>query len=88
MVGNFYPQPVLHPNSTLIDGIAQLVDYSGGNQHIKLDNNTLHALEELFLDQQEVKLAELMRQLENSKQPRVITLLETDSAPESTPKPI
>lgn len=82
----FYPQPVLNPSPTLIEGIAQLIGYSGGNQYLKLDNNTLHALEELFLDQHEVKLAELMQQLEKSNQPRVITLVEFDSAPESTPE--
>ncbi|MFK0572852.1 2,3,4,5-tetrahydropyridine-2,6-dicarboxylate N-succinyltransferase [Endozoicomonas sp.] len=82
----FYPSPVLNPEPELLDSIARLVNYTGGNEFIELDSKTLHALEDLFVDIKQTELATITRSLEESKQPRVITILETDDAPASTPE--
>ncbi|WP_299727543.1 2,3,4,5-tetrahydropyridine-2,6-dicarboxylate N-succinyltransferase [uncultured Endozoicomonas sp.] len=82
----FYPNPVLNPDSALLEKISSLVGYTGGNQSIELDSKTLHALEDLFVDNKETTLATITRSLEESAQPRVITILETDDAPTSTPE--
>lgn len=81
-----YPQPILNPAPELLDSIARLVDYKGGNEFIELDSKTLHALEDLFVDIEQTELATITRSLEESDQPRVITILETDDAPTSTPE--
>ncbi|WP_067519892.1 2,3,4,5-tetrahydropyridine-2,6-dicarboxylate N-succinyltransferase [Endozoicomonas ascidiicola] len=82
----FYPNPVLNPDSALLAKISSLVGYTGGNQSIELDSKTLHALEDLFVDNKETTLATITRSLEESAQPRVITILETDDVPTSTPE--
>lgn len=82
----FYPKPVLNPEPTLLDSIAKLVDYTGGNEFIELDSKILHALEDLFVDIEQTELAAITRGLEESEGPRVITILETDEEPTSTPE--
>ena len=82
----FYPKPILNPAPELLESIAKLVDYTGGNESIELDSKTLHALEDLFVDIEQTELATITRSLEESAQPRVITILETDDAPTSTPE--
>lgn len=82
----FYPRPMLNPDPELLASIARLVDYTGGNVFIELDSKTLHALEDLFVDIEQTELATITRSLEGSEQPRVITLLESDEAPASTPE--
>ncbi|USE35059.1 2,3,4,5-tetrahydropyridine-2,6-dicarboxylate N-succinyltransferase [Endozoicomonas sp. SCSIO W0465] len=82
----FYPKPILNPAPELLESITKLVNYTGGNEFIELDSKTLHALEDLFVDIEQTELATITRSLEESKQPRVITILETDEAPASTPE--
>ena len=82
----FYPQPILNPAPELLDGIARLVDYRGGNECIELDSKTLHALEDMFIDMEQNELADVASILEESEQPRVLTILATDKAPTSTPE--
>ena len=82
----FYPRPLLNPSAKLLESISPLVKYTGGNQVIPLDSTTCHALEELFETCQEDALAEDMKVLEVSEQPRVITILATDDKPASTPE--
>ncbi len=82
----FYPRPILNPAPELLDGIARLVDYQGGNECIELDSKTLHALEDMFIDMKQDELADVASILEESERPRVITILATDEAPTSTPE--
>lgn len=82
----FYPKPILNPAPELLESIAKLVGYHGGNTFIELDSKTLHALEDLFVDIEQTELATITRCLEESVQPRVITILATDEAPTSTPE--
>ena len=82
----FYPKPLLNPNAELLEKVAGLINYQGGNEFIELDSKTCHALEDLFVHMDEQELATIMLSLEESAQPRVITLLETDEAPASPPE--
>ena len=82
----FYPKPILNPEPELLEKISGLIDYQGGNEFFELDSKTCHALEDLFVHMDEQELANIMLGLEESHQPRVITLLETDKAPVSTPE--
>lgn len=82
----FYPKPILNPNASLVEKISALVNYQGGNEAIELDSKTCHALEDLFVHLDEQEQATIMLSLEESRQPRVITLLKTDEAPASTPE--
>ncbi len=82
----FYPRPILNPDASLLESITSIVKYKGGNAFIELDSATCHALEELFETKNEVQLAEDMKVLEVSEQPRLITILETDDVPSSTPE--
>ncbi len=82
----FYPRPLLNPSAQLLTNISPLVKYSGGNAVIPLDSTTCHALEERFETCHEDALAEDMKVLEVSEQPRVMTILATDDEPSSTPE--
>ena len=82
----FYPHPLLCPEADLLASISNIIKYTGGNTFAALDSATCHALEELFETRQEHQLAKDMKALEVSEQPRVITLLETDDVPTSTPE--
>ena len=82
----FYPKPVLNPETKLLEAITGLIDYQGGNTFVELDSKTCHALEDLFVNLDEKELATIMVSLEESNQPRVITLLESDEVPTSTPE--
>lgn len=82
----FYPMPQLAPSEKVIAAITEVVKYEGGNTSIELDSATCHALEEAFVNLGEDALAKIMLSLEESDRPRVITFLETDAAPTSTPE--
>lgn len=82
----FYPKPLLNPEAKLLEAISGLIDYQGGNTSIELDSKTCHALEDLFVHLDEKELATMMLSLEESSQPRVVTILATDDAPTSTPE--
>ncbi len=82
----FYPQPLTSPSEKLVAAIAEIVKYEGGNTFIELDSATCHALEETFANIGEKSLADIMKSLEVSSQPRVVTFLESDVAPTSTPE--
>ncbi len=58
----FYPKPILNPAPELLDSIAKLVNYTGGNEFIELDSKTLHALEDLFVDIEQTELATITAQ--------------------------
>ena len=82
----FYPRPLMHPNADLLQSIFSIIKYTGGNTYIKLDSATCHALEELFETRDEAMLANDMKELEVSDQSRLITIIETDTIPVSTPE--
>ncbi|MRI32036.1 2,3,4,5-tetrahydropyridine-2,6-dicarboxylate N-succinyltransferase [Endozoicomonas sp. OPT23] len=82
----FYPQPLTSPSEKLVAAVTEIVKYEGGNSFVELDSATCHALEETFTNIGEESLAAVMKSLEVSSQPRVVTFLKTDVSPVSTPE--
>ena len=75
----YYPQPLFQPDEATVSGISNVINYSGGNTAIELDDKTIDQLiDAVNLD--------LLDSLKGSDRPVVVTLLESDSAPASTPE--
>ncbi|MCP1620673.1 2,3,4,5-tetrahydropyridine-2-carboxylate N-succinyltransferase [Pseudomonas sp. SLBN-26] len=81
----FYAQPLLKPTEALVDAVAPLLGYTGGNQAITLSNtqaaDLASALKEIDAAQ-----AALLTRLAESHKPLVATLLAEDAALTSTPE--
>jgi 2,3,4,5-tetrahydropyridine-2-carboxylate N-succinyltransferase len=75
----YYPQPLFKPDKTLVSRIAGVINYPGGNTAIELDDKAIDQLSDA------VNL-ELLASLKGSDRPIVVTLLESDSVPASTPE--
>ncbi len=82
----FYPAPLFQPEAELIEAIAAVIGYTGGNRAIELDGATCHALEELFLQRNLLDHTLILSSLETSDRPKVLTILETDAELTSTPE--
>lgn len=79
----YFPRPVFKPEQTLIDSIASVTGYTGGNTDIQLDSATLAKLADAVSDPDQKSL---LQQLTQSTKPVVLTLIDTDSALTSTPE--
>jgi 2,3,4,5-tetrahydropyridine-2-carboxylate N-succinyltransferase len=79
----FYPIPVFHPKTELLENIKSVTGYSGGNKAIELDAATLMTLAEAITDKAQ---SNLVRRLTKSSQPMVLMMMETDSEITSTPE--
>ncbi|EKE69198.1 2,3,4,5-tetrahydropyridine-2,6-dicarboxylate N-succinyltransferase [Gallaecimonas xiamenensis] len=82
----FYSKPLMAPSAALIQALAKDFGYQGANQAIDLDPSALPALAEAFAaaglaDQEAIALA-----LVGTKQPLVLTVLQSDAQPASTPE--
>ena len=77
----FYQKPVYQPSADLI-AAAKSVGYSGGNAAIAISPAQLADLAGQLNGEQ----AELAKKLSASKKPCVLTVLETDEQPTSTPE--
>jgi 2,3,4,5-tetrahydropyridine-2-carboxylate N-succinyltransferase len=62
------------------------LQYAGGNVALDLDNNGLKALEKALRAAGEINQADIALSLLDSSQPRVATLIETDTNPQSVPE--
>ena len=82
----FYPAPMMNPNPDLVSAVAAIAGYQGGNVVITLDGATCHALEEVFLQHSMLDHALNLSAMETSGRPCVLTILETDDAPTTTPE--
>jgi 2,3,4,5-tetrahydropyridine-2-carboxylate N-succinyltransferase len=78
----FYPQPIIQPGTELIEA-AQEAGYNGGNEAIELDQSQRDALASAL---GEADQADLARSVIASTRPVVLTVLETDDQPTSTPE--
>lgn len=79
----FFAAPVFAPNRDLVRMLSNGLDYRGGNVNIDLTDDVVTALVSGVDDVTQIAVLE---RLKSSKQPRVLTLLETDTAIESTPE--
>ncbi len=88
----FYPEPVLSPTKSLVENMTNTLgaQYQTGNHAIAISTEqaaTLaNALNNDDSDSANASTARWLQQAANASQPLVITLLETDSAPTSTPE--
>lgn len=78
----FYPQPVLKPGAELIEAAKEL-GYQGGNEAIELDEGARNTLAGAL---GETDQADIARSLIGSTRPVVLTVLENDAEPSSTPE--
>lgn len=78
----FYPQPIINPGAELIEA-AKEVGYAGGNEAMTLDAGQREALAAAL---GEADQADLARSVITSTRPVVLTVLESDEQPTSTPE--
>ncbi|WP_028696767.1 2,3,4,5-tetrahydropyridine-2,6-dicarboxylate N-succinyltransferase [Pseudomonas cremoricolorata] len=81
----FYAQPLLNPSAELIDAIAPILGYEGGNQAIAFSTAQAAQLAEVVKPIDAAQGA-LLTRLAESHKPLVATLLGEDSALTSTPE--
>lgn len=79
----YYPRPVYKPEQSLADAIAQVTGYNGGNEDIELSQEQIAALSESVSDTAQQAL---LTSLKGTERPIVLTMLDTDSALNSTPE--
>lgn len=81
----YYPNPILHPEPALVAVFADQLGYTGGNQAIALSTSQCAALGKALRDAGFAEPGALAERLQHSSRPLVVTLLETDDAPITTP---
>ncbi|MCI0918921.1 2,3,4,5-tetrahydropyridine-2,6-dicarboxylate N-succinyltransferase [Pseudomonas stutzeri] len=81
----FYAQPLLHPAGELVDAIAPLLGYQGGNQAISISTTQAAQLADALKSIDATQHA-LLTRLAESQRPLVVTLLAEDAALTSTPE--
>ncbi|MDX1266236.1 MAG: 2,3,4,5-tetrahydropyridine-2,6-dicarboxylate N-succinyltransferase [Oceanisphaera sp.] len=80
----YYNLPLHNADDALISAIAAKVGYEGGNAAIEISAAQLNDLEAAFLSVGAAEQAEIVKVLEGTSQPLVVTILDTDAAPAST----
>ena len=81
----FYAQPLLRPAGELVDAIAPLLGYQGGNQAISISTTQAAQLADALKSIDATQHA-LLTRLAESQRPLVVTLLAEDAALSSTPE--
>src|SRR5690606_25027745 len=81
----FYPLPLYQPAAALVQAVAAVMRYEGGNQALLPDAAQVRKLAD-ELEGIDATQAELLRKLSGSKRPPVVTLLERDETPASVPE--
>ncbi|UAW97686.1 2,3,4,5-tetrahydropyridine-2,6-dicarboxylate N-succinyltransferase [Halopseudomonas nanhaiensis] len=82
----FYPQPLLHPDSRLVQVVAEQLGYSEGNHALPLKATQCETLGKALEQAGFAEAGAVVRQLSGSTRPLVATILATDEAPASTPE--
>jgi 2,3,4,5-tetrahydropyridine-2,6-dicarboxylate N-succinyltransferase len=82
----YYPNPILNPDLNTQKAILPVLEYTGGNRAIELDQQQINQILDNFGALQNQAQIELLSSLTLSKKPLVICLLETDNAPDSVPE--
>lgn len=82
----YYPQPLLNPNDTTRTALAQILNYTGGNQAIAVSREQMSALTQALDSVGDTEQADITQHLARSERPLVATLLTTDTAPVSVPE--
>jgi 2,3,4,5-tetrahydropyridine-2-carboxylate N-succinyltransferase len=84
----FYPHPVLNPNDSLVQAIADVLGSNliTGNHAVTITGQQASQLGKAFAAIDSHDQAKWLSQAADASQPMVITLLEHDTAPTSTPE--
>ena len=84
----FYPHPVLNPNDSLVQAIADVLGSNliTGNHAVTITGQQASQLGKAFAAIDSHEQAKWLIQAADASQPMVITLLEHDTAPTSTPE--
>jgi len=84
----FYPHPVLNPNDSLVQAIANVLGNSmtTGNHAVTITSQQAGQLSQALQAIDSEDQAKWLAQAADANQPMVITLLEHDTAPTSTPE--
>ena len=82
----FYPNPVLNPDDKLVSSIADEVDYQGGNLAVELNHRQIGKIARDWREAGFEHEASYAVAFQESESPVVLTVLETDAEPASTPE--
>jgi 2,3,4,5-tetrahydropyridine-2-carboxylate N-succinyltransferase len=82
----FYPQPVITPDSALMDIVQNVFDYQGGNQAISVTAEQLSQFANALRQIGQTSQAILSEKAVNSVQPVVVTVLDSDDTASNTPE--
>ena len=79
----YFPRPLFRPGQAIVDEVASVLPYKGGNVDIELDDGLLKTLNQTISDKDQCRL---LAQMAGSSRPCVATILETDSELRTTPE--
>ncbi|MGB2337364.1 MAG: 2,3,4,5-tetrahydropyridine-2,6-dicarboxylate N-succinyltransferase, partial [Alcanivorax sp.] len=82
----FYPDPSLNPDNKLIDVIREELDYQGGNAALELTHRQVQHIAREWREAGFEHEASYAVAFQESDRPVVLTVLETDAEPASTPE--
>jgi 2,3,4,5-tetrahydropyridine-2-carboxylate N-succinyltransferase len=82
----YYPDPVLNPDDKLVESVREEVGYEGGNAALELTHRQITHLAREWRDAGFEHEASYAVAMQESKRPVVLTILETDGEPASTPE--
>jgi len=82
----FYPQPILNPTTELVAAVKSELGLGDGNQTQALSTSNIAGLASAIEGSGNSELASVVSQFASSQKPLVISLLESDSAPSTTPE--
>ncbi|MCO4838428.1 MAG: 2,3,4,5-tetrahydropyridine-2,6-dicarboxylate N-succinyltransferase [Oceanospirillaceae bacterium] len=84
----FYPQPILNPSADIVGALSSVLGdhVAKGNQALQINADQAKKLGQAFSAAGEADQAKWLTQSADQGQPMVITLLETDTGPKSTPE--
>ena len=79
----FFPVPILSPEREIVDIVKKNTSYTDGNRDLALSTKEISDCAREIKDSEQKKLLE---KLASSSMPKVISVIETDSAVKSTPE--
>lgn len=79
----YFPNPILNPEDTLVNELAQIAGYSEGNQAIEVTAQQSAAMASVFSAHQHPVSANFADKAQASAQPLVLVILASDKQPQS-----
>lgn len=80
----YYNLPLHKADDTLVNAVAEKIGYQGGNAAIEIDNAQLNSLQAAFRSVGAEEQAQIVKVLDGTSQPLIVTILDADIAPAST----